>query len=259
MYLIKLLLGIVVGFVLIVVGLAFSLRATIPDNSFDLQPLVNNSKDLRPVLIFGATRNTGYEVAKILRGRGQLVTAVVRPTSNRELLEAIGADFVVADALDSGAVQKAVSSADYQAVISTMGCMRCEPPPDVVGHRNIINAMESASNKRIIFVSAIGAGDSYDALNLISKVVLRKLLPMKTEVEDLLNDSGLDFTVIRPGGLRFGDSQPTGEGVFSEDRSMMGFIHRADLARLIVSSLDDSRTIGKVFGAIDPTIQTPWE
>ena len=38
-------------------------------------------------LVFGATRNTGLEIAKILAGRGEAVTAFVRPTSNLENLE----------------------------------------------------------------------------------------------------------------------------------------------------------------------------
>ncbi|MBT6962071.1 MAG: hypothetical protein HOA00_13080, partial [Rhodospirillaceae bacterium] len=41
------------------------------------------------VLIFGATRNTGLEIAKILVARGEPVTAFVRPTSNLENLESL--------------------------------------------------------------------------------------------------------------------------------------------------------------------------
>jgi hypothetical protein len=35
----------------------------------------------------------------------------------------------------------------------------------------------------------------------------------------------------------------------------MGMIHRADLAALVVESLDDGETIGKIFHAFDPEIK----
>ena len=54
------------------------------------------------VLIFGATRNTGLEIAKILVGRGEAVTAFVRPTSNLENLEPLDVDYFVGDALSAG-------------------------------------------------------------------------------------------------------------------------------------------------------------
>lgn len=49
------------------------------------------------VLIFGASRNTGLEIARILVARGETVTAFVRPTSNLENLEPLAVDYFVGD------------------------------------------------------------------------------------------------------------------------------------------------------------------
>ena len=72
-----------------------------------------------------------------------------------------------------------------------------------------------------------------------------------TQAEDHLRASGIACTIIRPGGLPPGE--PTGSGLLSEDKTALGWINRKDLATLIVGALDDDRTIGKTFAAIDPT------
>ncbi|MDJ0926894.1 MAG: SDR family oxidoreductase [Gammaproteobacteria bacterium] len=257
--LVKIVLGLLGLAVLAVAGLALSLRATIPEDHFDLRAPGPGTDYARPVLIFGATRNTGYEVAKLLRARGQPVTAAVRASSDRSLLEPLGVGFVVADALEPGAVRAALAGAEYSAVISTIGCMRCDPPPDFLGNRNIVDAARVAGVDRMILISTIGAGDSYDAANLLSRFALRDLLPLKTQAEDYLRDSGLEFTIIRPGGLRANDSAPTGAGILTENRTTLGFIHRVDLAELIVAAMDDERSIGKTFAAADTTVLRPWQ
>ncbi len=252
-------LGLVLLLVVFVAYQALTLRATIPDDTFDLQPVAAADRDPRPVLIFGATRNTGYEVAKLLRSRGEPVTAAVRPSSNRSLLEPLDVTLVVADAMDAESVREAVNSADFRAIVTTITCAKCEPPADYLGNRNIFDAAKAAGIDRVVFVSTVGAGDSYDAANLLSKIVLRKILPLKTQAEDYLMASGVNYTIIRPGGLRQNETSPTGGAVLTENRSALGFIHRADVAQLIVDILDDERTRNKTFAALDPVIPGPWE
>ncbi len=244
-------------FALVLAGLVLELRTRLPTTTFELQATAGAAHG--PILIFGASSATGYEIAKLLRARGQPVTAVVRPSSDRSRLEPLGVTFVVADAMDPAAVQAAASSGSYQAVVSLVSCMPCNPPPDFTGNRNIVDAAKAAGIPRMILVSTIGAGDSYEAANLLSRIVLRKVLPLKTQAEDHLKESGLPYTIIRPGGLRGKTKAPTGLGYLTEDRSVLGFIHRADLARLIVGVLDDERTVDKTFAALDPSITRPWQ
>lgn len=253
----KILLGLVGLLVLVVGGLLLTLRAHLPETYFELQPVVAAEPDPRPVLIFGATRNTGLEVAKILRERGTPVTAAVRASSDRSLLEPLGVSFVEADAMDPDSLRQAFASREFSAVISTVGCLRCDPPPDGIGNMNITDAARAAGVRRMILITSIGTGDSHDAANLLSRIALSKTLPLKGQAEEHLRASGLDYTIIRPGGLR--PKPPTGRGYLSEDRSAFGFISRGDLARLIVGCLDDDRTIGRTFAAADPEVETPWQ
>ena len=209
------------------------------------------------VLIFGATRNTGLEVARILVNRGDRVTAFVRPTSSRSDLELLGVTFVEGDALDMDTVTASFVDNDYTAVLTTIACFSCDPKPDYLGNRNIFDAAVEADVKRMLLVTTIGAGDSYDAAPLPARRFLKDMLPLKTSAEDHLMGTNLDYTIIRPGGLK---SNPrTGRGYLSESREASGIINRADLADLIVEALDDDGTKGKILAAVDADLVFPWD
>jgi uncharacterized protein YbjT (DUF2867 family) len=83
------------------------------------------------------------------------------------------------------------------------------------------------------------------------------MLPLKTQAEDHLKSLGLDYTIIRPGGLK--TAPATGRGLLTEDRTASGIITRADLAQLIVAALDDPATIGKTLAAIDAEFKFPFD
>lgn len=225
-------------------------------------PVFEMEADARPdgghhVLIFGATRNTGLEVARILVDRGDRVTAFVRPTSDRSQLEPLGVTFVEGDAIDMETVQAAFVDKDYTAVLTTIACFSCDPKPDYLGNRNIFDAAVEAGVQRMLLVTTIGAGDSYDAAPLPARQFLKDMLPLKTQAEDHLVSTGLDYTIIRPGGLT---SNPrTGRGYLSESRETSGIINRADLADLIVAALDDDGTKGKILAAVDADLVFPWD
>ena len=56
--------------------------------------------------------------------------------------------------------------------------------------------------------------------------------------------SEMDFTIIRPGGLK--QEPATGTGVLSEDINVCGAIHREDVAELAVRALFSPRAANKV-------------
>jgi uncharacterized protein YbjT (DUF2867 family) len=204
------------------------------------------------VLVFGASQGTGLEVTRLLAGRNEQVTAFVRPTSERDPLEALGVDLAVGDALDAESVEAAFSSGHYRAVISTIGGKRGQPRPDLEGTITIVEAAKRHGIKRMLMVTMVGAGDSFDVMAENTRKFLGPIAELKTQAEDYLMDSELDATILRPGGMR---SEPaTGSAIKTEDHSVMGMIHRADLAALVVESLDDDQTIGKIFHALDPEI-----
>ena len=208
------------------------------------------------VLIFGATRNTGFEVAKILEERGQPVTAFVRPVSNLENLESLNVTYFTGDALNAEEVKDAVASKEFDAVISTLGGGRGETPPDLVGTINIVDAMEESGVQRLIVVTVIGPGESIVMVPEQQRQSLGRVIALKEEAENYIMASSLDYTIIRPGQLT---SNPrSGIIRLSLTPEPTGPVTRADLADLVVGALDDPSTIGQVYQAIgdDPLMTT---
>jgi uncharacterized protein YbjT (DUF2867 family) len=207
------------------------------------------------VLIFGATRGTGLEIARILAARGDVVTAVVRSTSDTAALDGLQIPTVTGDALDSASVDTAFDAGHFRAVVISLGGRRGEPQrPDFIGACNIIDSANRHGVSRGLMITAIGAGDSRSAV--APKVIefLGEVLAIKSKAEDYLMQSGMDATILRPGGMT---SDPaSGSAIKSEDHTLMGVINRADLAQLTVDCLDDDATIGRIYHTIDPEITT---
>ena len=206
------------------------------------------------VLLFGASQRTGLEVAKILSGRGENVTAFVRPSSDRTNLESLNVKFVTGDAVDTDSVEAAFASGNYRAVINTIGGKRGdEPRPDFEGTKNIVDSAKRHGVNRMLLVTMVGTGDSEVVLSEQARKFLGPVAELKTKAEDYLMHSGLDATILRPGGML---SQPaTGTAIKTEDHSVMGIIHRPDLAALVVDTLEANATIGKIFHTVDPQIK----
>jgi uncharacterized protein YbjT (DUF2867 family) len=205
------------------------------------------------VLIVGASRGTGLEVARLLERRGESVTAFVRPTTDMAELLRLRVKLFRGDVLDPLSVQGALASGSFRAIIDTVGGKRGEPRPDYHGTRNLVDAALAAGVPRFIFVTAIGTGDSRGAVGPKVLEFLGAVLEEKTLGENYLMASGLDYTILRPGGMTHDPA--SGTAIRTEDRRVMGVINRADLARLVVDCLDDPLSIGKVFHTVDPAIR----
>jgi nucleoside-diphosphate-sugar epimerase len=118
-----------------------------------------------------------------------------------------------------------------------------------LGNKNLIDAAVKAGVQKFILVSSIGSGESAVALPPQAMETLRPVLLEKEKAEKHLMESGLTYTVIRPGGLK---SEPaTGNGVLTEDYQVAGTIHRADVAQLVCKSLLSEAANNKLLSAVD--------
>ncbi|MFK7955590.1 MAG: SDR family oxidoreductase [Lysobacterales bacterium] len=252
----KLLLGLLVGLLGLAGWLYFSMLATIPQDRIQLANPANAASKDAPILIFGASRNSGLELAKKLHARGEQVVAFVRPTSDRTALEALDASFLEGDAMDAESVEAATRSQPFRAVVTTVGCLKCDPPVDFVANRNIIDATKAAGINRLLLITTIGAGDSFEVIPFPTQKILGPILPLKTQAEAHLRASGLNYIIIRPGGLLSG--QPSGNGMLSEAPEAFGYIDRSDLAEMMLACLDGNACDGKTLAAIDSLRTTYW-
>lgn len=202
------------------------------------------------IFLAGASRGVGREIAKCLVEQNQKVKALLRSEASRLELEAMGITVVMGDALDVTAVEQAMLGEPIYAVISTIGGLPKEGVrADYLGNKNLIDAAVKAGVQKFILVSSIGSGESVVALPPQALETLKPVLIEKEKAEKHLIESGLTYTVIRPGGLK---SEPaTGNGVVTEDYKVAGTIHRADVAQLVCQCLFSDAANNKILSAVD--------
>ena len=128
--------------------------------------------------------------------------------------------------------------------------------PDWVGNRHIIDAAEAAGVERFLFVTVIGTGTSFEGLPVMARRGRMEAIPLKEKAEEHLRKSGMDYTIIRPGGLTNGPI--LGAAKLTEDCKAFSFISRAETARLTVEALGNDDTIGKTYTAWDPERDQVW-
>ena len=203
------------------------------------------------IFLAGASRGVGLEIAKLLVEQKMQVTALLRSPATSTELEAMGIKVVTGDALDAAAVEAAMAGGEpIHAVISTIGSLPKDgEKSDYLGNKNLIDAAVKAGVQKFILVSSIGSGNSADALPTQALETLRPVLIEKEKAENHLIESGMIYTVIRPGGLK---SEPaTGNGILTEDCRVAGSIHRADVAQLVCQCLVSDAASNKVVSAVD--------
>ncbi|BAB76573.1 SDR family oxidoreductase [Anabaena sp. FACHB-709] len=203
------------------------------------------------IFLVGASRGVGREIANYLRSQNFQVTALLRNETSRAELEAIGVQVVLGDALNAGDVERAIlTDVPIHTVISTLGGLPTDAEkPDYPGNKNLIDAALKAGAQKFILVTSIGTGNSVEALSPQVLAVLGPVLVEKDKAEQHLIASGLTYTIIRPGGLK---SEPsTGNGILTEDTRIIGSIHRADVAQLVIQCLKSERANNKILSAVD--------
>lgn len=202
------------------------------------------------VLVFGGTRGVGLETVRQLRESGEAVTVLVRATSDLTALNAIdGVTTTVGDALDMESVTRAFASGEFDTAISTLGGTPDSGfEVDSVGNMHVIDGAKAAGAGRFILVTSIGAGDSRATAPPAMLKALGEVLAGKEQAERHLIDSGLTWTIIRPGVLHDKENKPA---VFTQDTSAVGMISRAEVARLIVESINDEQTYRRIYSAIE--------
>lgn len=200
------------------------------------------------VVVFGAAGGVGRALVAASLAKGYEVTAFVHHRVT-DLPAAVVQ--VEGDALDPDAVKHAVSGQD--AVLDALGgkapWKSTGMEPDAA--RNIIAAMTQSGVRRLIVVSAMGAGDSAELLNpfyeyIVVPTLLRGSTQDKNAAEAKLSAArDLDWTVVRPAPLT--DEVPggpvqlfePGEGKTAHKAS------RASVARFMVDQLESDRYIRK--------------
>jgi uncharacterized protein YbjT (DUF2867 family) len=206
---------------------------------------------LADTLVFGGTRGVGLETVRQLRDNGTAVTVMVRATSDLTELNAIdGVNTTIGDAMEMASVTEAFAAGEFDTVISTLGgSLKSGFEVDSVGNVNAIDGAKAAGAMRYILVTSIGAGDSRAAAPGGMLKALAEVLAGKDVAERHLIDSGLKWTIIRPGTLH--NKANDYEASLTQDTTAVGVINRAKVARLVVESIGREETFGRIYSALE--------
>ena len=199
------------------------------------------------VAIFGATGKTGIEVVKQALEQGHTVTAFVRDPA-RLAIEDENLTFITGDVFDPVSVDQAVQGQDAVVVALGAGSDLQKTTVRTTGTINIIDSIQKNDVIRLMVVTAMGVGESWDDLSLFNKFFFATLLRSSRtdhEAQEVaVKESGLDWTIIRPSGLT--DTPRTGVYEVGEHISAAtSKIARADVADLILKELQQNMYIGK--------------
>lgn len=215
---------------------------------FDIQTKqYNTKKQMKNIMVFGASGGTGLEVVEQALERGLQVTVVLRhpdefPIRHENLR------IIKGDVLQPQTYENAFFG--IEAVVSCLGTRNREPTTIYSeGVTNIIAAMQKVNVDRIICLSA-GAVVIPPNASFIMKFVIKNILQrlFKYSYADMLKmeayllNSATNWTVIRPPRLLNGDKTGKYRTVNNEFLKGMSSLTRADLAQYILYHLEDEQT-----------------
>jgi uncharacterized protein YbjT (DUF2867 family) len=195
------------------------------------------------VLVIGSHGNIGKQIVSMLSGSDHQAKAMIRDESQKEEMAKRGGEVVVAD-LEKD-FEHAFEGCD--AVIFTAGSGGHTGPDktELVDRQGAMKAIDVAKKhnvKRFLMVSSMNA-DTPE----VGPESMKHYYKAKGDVDNHLKESGLNYTIVRPGRLT--DEPGTGKIKAEKKIKDRGSrqIPREDVARVMVASLDLENTHRRTF------------
>ena len=198
------------------------------------------------VLIVGGHGQIALRLERLLIAAGHTVRGVIRNPDHAADLEAKGAAPIVFDVERDQGLAEHVRGAD--AVVFAAGAGPGSGPErkltvDLGGATKLIDAAREAGVDRYVMVSSIGV-DRPDRWS----EAMRPYFEAKRDADAALLDSGLQYTIVRPGNLR--DDPGSGRIEVGTPLEQYGPIPRDDVATTLLAVLETPATIGVTFDLI---------
>jgi uncharacterized protein YbjT (DUF2867 family) len=193
------------------------------------------------VVVAGGHGQIGLRLLRLLSDRGDRARGIVRNPAHVPDLEQVGAQAIVLDMEAEDDLSPAVEGAD--AVVFAAGAGPGSGPArkQTVDLGAAVKLME-AGVKRYVMVSAINADRPENAPE-----EMRPYYDAKAEADRRLEGSGLDYTIVRPGGL----TNDEGTGMVDAGAAVQrSEIPRDDVAAVLAEVLSADNTIGKAFNLV---------
>jgi uncharacterized protein YbjT (DUF2867 family) len=210
------------------------------------------------VFVAGATGQTGQRIVKELVRREIPVKALVRNLDKGKELLPTEAELIVGDVLNFEELKTAI--ADSTILICATGAtpdfnILGPYQVDYQGTKNLVDAAKAKGIEHFVLVSSLCVSRFFHPLNLFWLV-----LYWKKQAEIYIENSGLTYTIVRPGGLK---NQDNLDGIIMSkaDSLFEGSIPRNKVAQICVESLFQAASKNKIVEVITkPETESPsWE
>jgi uncharacterized protein YbjT (DUF2867 family) len=193
------------------------------------------------VVVAGGHGKVGIRLLRLLAERGDRARGLIRNPDHAPELEEVGAEPVLCDIEARDDISGCCEGAD--AVVFAAGAGPGSGPARKrsVDYGGAVKLMR-AGVRRYVMLSAI----SVDRPDEWSEE-MRPYYEAKADADRELLESGLDHTIVRPGGLT--DDAGSGRVTVGTDLER-GQIPREDVAATLLAALEADSTIGKVFEVV---------
>lgn len=195
------------------------------------------------VAVVGGHGKIALQLHPLLVRAGHTPVALVRKDDYRDELEALGAEVRLLDIENDDVDAYAAAFAGCDAVVFSAGAgadgkIERKRTVDLEGSTKSVAAARQAGISRFVQVSAMGVDEPQpDDI----EPVWAAYVTAKRDADAALRESGLDWTIVRPGGLT--DDPGTGRVELAPTVARSS-VPRADVAAVLAACLDDDRTIG---------------
>jgi uncharacterized protein YbjT (DUF2867 family) len=208
--------------------------------------------------VAGATGETGRRIVQELVKRQIPVRALVRDISKARAILPAEVELILGDVTNLRSITTAMG--DSTVILCATGAKPSLDPTgpyqvDYQGTKNLVDAAKAQGIEKFVFVSSLCVSNFFHPLNLFWLI-----LWWKQQAEQYLKTSGLNYTIVRPGGLKNDDnSDPV--VMSAADTLFDGSIPRQKVAQVCVESLSSAQSQNKILEIISqPTaVSKSWE
>ncbi len=205
-------------------------------------------------LVAGATGQTGSHIVEQLLARNIQVRALVRAESKADASLPEGVEVVVGDVLKPETLTAAL--AGCQVLLSATGAAPSFDPTgpykvDYEGNKNLVDAAKTANVEQFVMVSSLCVSKIFHPLNLFWGV-----LYWKQQAEDYLKNSGVPYTIVRPGGLK-NENNDQAIVMSAADTLFEGSIPRQKVAEICAEAVSQPTAKNKVLEVVTSETAAP--
>jgi uncharacterized protein YbjT (DUF2867 family) len=207
-------------------------------------------------LVAGATGGIGQHIVSRLLRNNAHVRALVRDHAKGRALLGENLELAVGDTRRIDTLQDAANG--VSVVICATGTrtpegMNTPEEVDFEGVRNLMWAAQQANVKHFLLISSIAVTHPEHPLNQFGHV-----LDWKQKGEQALRESGLTYTIVRPGGL---NDEPGGSKAIQIEQgdTISGTVSRSDVAEVCVRALSHNSARNATFEVINAEGEPPQD